>query len=108
MNHPYGCLCSDHDSPVRQPTRDPRVPSQYFSGSQPSPGPCYQCEIRDGGKAIQQIVYCPLHAQAPAMREALAAIVHDGRIIQAVDVMAPQAVALLDEARAIVRAIEGT
>lgn len=39
--------------------------------TQPTPGPCYQCEIRDGGKATQQIVFCLLHVQAPALRDAL-------------------------------------
>ena len=37
----------------------------------PTPEPCYQCEIAHGGFAAQRIIYCPLHAAAPALRAAL-------------------------------------
>lgn len=36
----------------------------------PTPGPC-ECTTKENGFGYQEIVYCPLHAQAGALREAL-------------------------------------
>ncbi len=38
--------------------------------SHPTPGPC-GCTTKENGFGYTEIVYCALHAQAPAMREAL-------------------------------------